>query len=298
MGDRLRWEQDGWDWPNRQSSRFVTAAGLTWHVQIMGSGPVALLLHGTGASTHSWRDLAPRLADRFTVVAPDLPGQGFTSAPPAHRLSLPGMAGALKALLEELGLQPELGVGHSAGAAILARMCLDGDLDLKGLVSLNGALLPFYGVPGRLFSPAAKLLASSSLVPRLFARRAGEANVVTRLLDDTGSRIDPVGTALYKRLARSPGHVAAALGMMANWDLKPLSRELPRLKPRLLLVVGGNDRTISPLEAVRLDDMVPGAKLVHLRGQGHLAHEEQPKRVAEIVEDFARSARLLPGNAG
>ena len=60
----LSWDQDGHDWPNRDASRFVEAAGLTWHVQIAGQGPVLLLLHGTGASTHSWRDLLPGLAER------------------------------------------------------------------------------------------------------------------------------------------------------------------------------------------------------------------------------------------
>ncbi|MDU3043759.1 MAG: alpha/beta hydrolase, partial [Bradyrhizobium sp.] len=62
MSDKPNWSVDGKDWPNRAASRFVDAAGLRWHVQMMGEGPVALLAHGTGAATHSWRDLAPLLA--------------------------------------------------------------------------------------------------------------------------------------------------------------------------------------------------------------------------------------------
>ena len=62
-GDRSIWEVDGRDWPNRDSSRFVTAGGLRWHVQVAGTGPVVLLVHGTGAATHSGAP-APRLADR------------------------------------------------------------------------------------------------------------------------------------------------------------------------------------------------------------------------------------------
>lgn len=78
------WERDGADWPNRAASRFVTASGLTWHVQAMGApeAPVLLLLHGTGAATHSWAGLAPLLAARFRVIAPDLPGHGFTDPLP------------------------------------------------------------------------------------------------------------------------------------------------------------------------------------------------------------------------
>ncbi|MGH1551379.1 hypothetical protein ACRAWF_01845 [Streptomyces sp. L7] len=52
----------------------------------------------------------------------------------------------------------------------------------------------------------------------------------------TGSTIDATGERLYRRLVGSPGHVAAALEMMANWDLHPLGRDLPRLKTALLLV--------------------------------------------------------------
>jgi magnesium chelatase accessory protein len=100
--DRPVWERDGRDWPNREASRFVRAAGLRWHVQVMGQGPALLLAHGTAATTHSWRALAPLLATRFTVVAPDLPGHGFTEAPPAVSLTVPGMACALAELLDTL----------------------------------------------------------------------------------------------------------------------------------------------------------------------------------------------------
>ena len=123
------WSTDGRDWPNREASRFVEAGGLRWHVQIAGSGPALLLVHGTGASTHSFRDLLPLLAQRFTVVAPDLPGHGFTTRPadPAG-FSLPGMAAGVAALLRVLDVAPAVAVGHSAGAAILCRMCVDGAL--------------------------------------------------------------------------------------------------------------------------------------------------------------------------
>ena len=67
-------------WPHASCSQFVRSAHMRWHVQTMGSGPVALLLHGTGASTHSWRNVMPLLAQRFQVVALDLPGHGFSSA--------------------------------------------------------------------------------------------------------------------------------------------------------------------------------------------------------------------------
>lgn len=281
------WERDGEGWPNRGSSRFVAAAGLRWHVQVEGSGPVLLLVHGTGAATHSWRDLLPLLAASFTVVAPDLPGHGFTATPGSAGLSLPGMAAGLAALLRALGLSPALAAGHSAGAAILARMCLDGTIAPGRLVALNGAMAPLRGAPAHLFSPLAKLVAGVPAVPRFFAWRAGDPAMVRGLLQATGSVIDPAGTAQYARLARSPGHVAGALGMMANWDLRALARDLPRLATPLTLVVGGRDRTIPPAEAERVRALVPSAELVALPRLGHLAHEEQPARVAALIRERA-----------
>jgi len=293
--DRLAWNRDGRDWPNREASRFVAAAGFTWHVQRLGEGPVALLLHGTGATTHSWRGLVPLLARELTVIAPDLPGHGFTDPPPREALSLPGMAAAVAALLSELGAEPALAAGHSAGAAVAVRMSLDGRLAAKSLISLNGALLPLGGAAGRLFSPLARLIAQGGLWPRLFARRARERAVIERLIAHTGSTLDPKGVELYARLAQSPAHVAAALGMMARWDLRALERSLSRLEPALLLVVGDQDRSIPPAQATRVAARAPRARVVRLPGLGHLAHEECPGAVAQIMLEEARTRGVLPG---
>lgn len=288
------WDREGQDWPNRESSRFVHAAGLRWHVQQMGRGPVLLLVHGTGAATHSWRALAPLLAQHFTVVAPDLPGHGFTETPHAKRLSLDGMAEDLAGLLRVLDHAPALVAGHSAGAAVLARMCLDGSIAPGGLVGLNGAMLPIGGMAGRLMTPFAQLLAGSRLVPRLFARFATSDKFIERMIADTGSVLDPAGIEFYRRLTCSPGHVASALRMMGNWKLRPLAEQLPRLLTKLLLVTGGNDKTIAPNDAARVHALVPGSSVITMPGLGHLAHEERPYEVSELMIEFARRAGLLP----
>lgn len=282
-------------WPHREASRFVAAGGLRWHVQIMGAGPVLLLLHGTGAATHSWRGLAPLLAaGGFTVVAPDLPGHGFTETPAAARLSLPGMAGSVTTLLRALDLRPDLGVGHSAGAAILLRMCLDERIAPRGAVALNGALLPMGGAAGQVFQPLARVLAGVPLLPELFAWRARDRGTVRQLLANTGSRVDDEGVRLYGQLVSDPRHAAGALGMMARWDLRGMQADLPRLDLPLLLLAGTADRTIPPAQAERVRDLVPGALLVQQQGLGHLAHEEDPDATATSILRFARDLDL-PG---
>ncbi|WP_346014554.1 alpha/beta fold hydrolase BchO [Thiocystis violacea] len=294
MEDRPNWEREGRDWPNREASRFVSAAGIRWHVQEMGRGPVLLMLHGTGAATHSWRDFAPVLAEHFRLIAPDLPGHGFTAPPPYDSMSLPGMARYVAELVDTLGVQPDLVLGHSAGAAILIRACLEGRLAPRGLISLNGALMPWRGLPGHVFSPAAKLFAKNSLVSRLFALRAANRKTIQRLVDSTGSTLDPLGVDLYQRLIRSPSHVRASLSMMANWDLTLIEEGLPRLETPLFLVVGEADSTVSPREARRVRErLLTSAKVTGLPGLGHLAHEERPREVAEVVFQIAHGLGVL-----
>jgi magnesium chelatase accessory protein len=286
-GDALQWDVHGRDWPLRESSRFVTAAGLRWHVQDLGRGPVALLVHGTGSSTHSWRGLAPYLAERYRVVSMDLPGHGFTSPLPRRRASLPTMASALTELLRVLGATPLLAVGNSAGAAIIARAILDGALRPGAMVSINGALLPLPGLPGAVFSPIARFLAANTMAARLFAWRAGDPAAVRRLVASTGSNLDRVGLDLYGRLVHSVAHVEGTLQMMAGWDLESLERDLPSLTVPLLLLAGTNDGTVPPAEADRVQRRVPGARVERLHGLGHLAHEERPADVAQRILAFA-----------
>lgn len=282
MMARLDWDRDGSDWPNREASRFVEAAGLRWHVQVMGEGPVLLLLHGTGASTHSWRDVMPILARTFTVVAPDLPGHGFTGEPSASSLTLPGMAMAVAALLKALALQPARAAGHSAGAAVLVRMGAERLSSADPVISFNGAFFPVAGVAGSFFKPMAKFMASTRLMPRIFAAMADRA-AVERLIRDTGSTIDARGLALYRRLFSNEAHVAGTLAMMAAWDLHWVPHDLRSLPARHYLVKALGDRTIPPASSDRAARLSIKAQVITMPGLGHLAHEENPELAAAII---------------
>jgi magnesium chelatase accessory protein len=292
----LDWATESRHWPHAQASRFIRVGPIHWHVQHFGPppdrAPVVLLLHGTGASTHSWRDLAPLLAERHHVVVPDLPGHGFSRRPPNLALSLPVMGRLLDDLLVELGLQPQIIVGHSAGAVIGAWLALHGHargpLPTRALhlVGLNGAWQPFGGNAAHWISPATQLLASSGWAAHGLARLAASDRVLERLLRGTGSRIDAAGRRGYATLVASPAHVSAALSMMAHWDLRLLQDQWPRLGQvpcALSLVVGDADPMVPPAQSLALQRRVPGARLHSLPGLGHLAHEEAPEAVARIL---------------
>lgn len=301
MRERLDWRTDGADWPNRDASHFIHASGMVWHVQQFfaagADAPLILLLHGTGSSSHSWRDVAPALARHARVLVPDLPGHAFTTMPsPSSEQSLPGMARRVQQLLEALKLSPALIVGHSAGAAIGARMVLDGGVRPAALVSLNGAFIGFGGLAGALFSPLAKLLATGTMAARLFARQAQDASFVSRLVRGTGSTLDASGMRLYARLLQCPAHVRAALAMMAHWDLAALGRELPQLQLPVWLVGAGNDLTVPAMQIAQVAAQLPQVEQVLWPVLGHLAHEESPSQCVALLAGVLEA--VAPSFAG
>jgi magnesium chelatase accessory protein len=279
-------EPPSW-WPHAAHSRSVESGALRWHVQEwrerahQANAPVALLLHGTGAATHTWRHVAPLLAPKFHVIAPDLPGHGFTRTPKQQALTLPGVARAVGELLGAMQVAPALVIGHSAGAAIAMRMLLDGLVAPRLTVSINGAILPLQGPVGRLFLPLARLLTVNPFVPPAFAAVASLPAVARRLLEGTGSRIDREGERCYAHLMANATHVAGALRLMASWDLQPLTNALPQWRAPLLLIAAEQDRTLPASHSQRVEARIGDAssRCVVLPRLGHLAHEEDAAAV-------------------
>ncbi|NMN05056.1 MULTISPECIES: alpha/beta fold hydrolase BchO [unclassified Novosphingobium] len=283
MSGAPRWDGEGRCWPHRAASRFVATPGLVWHVQVMGAGPVVLLIHGTGAATHSWRGVMPVLARDFTVVAPDLPGHGFTRGRPAGGLTLPAMARALADLLRALDLAAALVAGHSAGAAIALQWAQDAGGALP-VIGFNPALMPFPGLAAQLFPSLARMLFVNPLVPRLLAGIARLPGEPERFLTRaTGSTIDAGGLAAYRALLGCPAHCAGAMEMMASWDLDALRRRLPAMAMPVHLVHARADVAV-PLHTVEAAAaLLPHARLTVLPHLGHLAHEERPDLAAQTI---------------
>lgn len=280
----MDWTRDGADWPHRAYSRFIACGPITWHVQRLGTGPAILLIHGTGASTHSWRDVAALLADRFTVFMIDLPGHGFTRGRPVSGLALPGIAHALAELLVAEGIVPVAVAGHSAGAAIALQLVLAEGLTAP-VVAFAPAVRPMGGSAAPFFSGMAKLVFANPVMPFLFAGAARHFVNVERFLErSTGSRIGAEGAALYERLFRSPAHCDGAIGLMAGWELGAIARALPTLPVKLIVAHGERDAAV-PVSEARAVARISGGRLEVIPGLGHLAHEERPDWAARIIEE-------------
>ena len=259
---------------------FVTAGPHRWRVRRAGAGPACLLLHGTGASLHSWAGVEPLLAVHHEVVSIDLPGHARTRSAADASLSLEATARDVATLMDVLAIEPALVVGHSSGAALLAQLALEGRVDGARLVGIAPAMLLLDGLAGTLFPSLAKVAANLPWLPKVFAWRSRDPRAVRRLLDGTGSRLDDAALGAYAELLADPGHVAGVLRMMAEWDLARLDARLDRLDAPFRLLAGADDRTVPLRVAYRIAARLPNATLDVLDGLGHLAHEEDPARVA------------------
>ena len=280
----MQWANYRSTWPHAQHSQFIQAGGIQWHVQIMGQGPVLLLLHGTGSGSFSWRGLMPLLSAHFQVIAPDLPGHAFTSRGPEGSLSLQGMSEGLRALLLQLNVTPSIIGGHSAGAAIAANMLLQQRaLSQTQLIGFNPAWLPLPGLPSLIFRPAAKLAAINPVSAWATAKLASKPAMIEKSIVQTGSHLDAEGLALYQSVFSHSGHVHSVLNMMAAWQLDTLSKSLPQLQNKVSILVGMQDQTVPPSMAHAACKLMPQARVFEQHGLGHLAHEEDPAGTAQLI---------------
>jgi magnesium chelatase accessory protein len=285
------------NWPNRASSRLVEAAGLRWHVQEAGHGPVVLLLHGTAGSTHQWAGVIPRLTPHARVVAPDLPGHAFTHVPPAvdrerNVFSLAGMARAVAELCRAMNVQPDLIVGHSAGAAVALRLVLDGHLAPRsGVLGFNPALVPPPELYVSLVAPLLAPVVESRFVSGLAARLAGGTRLLDAMLDSSGSTLTPAQRATYRDLCRHEEHVAAAIAMMSRWDVHTLLRDAAALAVPFRALAGARDTWVPRGPLAASVARIPGATFEVVNDVGHLIPDEMPDVAANAI------LQMLPSRA-
>lgn len=281
----MRWPPDASRWPMAAHSRQILHRPHRWHVQENGRGSTILLIHGAGGATQSFRGLFPLLASQRHVVAVDLPGQGFTQLGAQQRCGLDHMAEDLLSLCRNQGWTPEIVVGHSAGAAIALRMWELGLQPGKGIVGINAALGNFKGVAGWLFPMMAKALAVTPFSASLFASTTTRGSI-RNLVRGTGSTLDQEGLELYFQLASDKGHVDATLSMMAQWSLDGLLARLGAVHVPVHLITGLADAAVPPQVNRDAAGHLPQATLTELPDLGHLAHEEDPAKLAQIILDM------------
>lgn len=272
------------DWPNREHSRVISVGNLDWHVQLTGKGPVVLLLHGTGSSTHSWSDLIPLLEPHAQVLVPDLPGHAFTQGAKLEDLKLDVIARSLQLLIEQLGIEaPSIVVGHSAGAPLAIRFAVAATKQPKLVIALNPSFIPPPPVYTSFFGPLLGPVTRSSTLSSLLASLSPSLGMVDKLLDSTNTILPEARRVYYRKLFERSDHVRGSMNFMAAADIQKVLAEANLYRGKLICILGKQDAWIpaKPLEKI-IGDYFPAAEVLKWEG-GHIMHELEPSKVAKLI---------------
>lgn len=259
--------------------------------------PVLLLLHGFPSASHMFRDLIPLLADRYRVIAPDLPGFGQTKAPPrgTFNYSFDRLADVVEGFTEGLGLEQYSLYVFDYGAPVGFRLAMRHPERVTAIISQNGnayvdgfsdewtAWEQYWRDPG----PATREACRASLSPA----------TIREWQYGTGSdpaRLSPDGYELDIAYMARPGAEEIQLDLIldyrSNVALYPEFQAYFRAhQPPLLAVWGRHDPAFIPAGALAYQRDLPEAQ-VHLLDAGHFALETHAEEIAALIGPFLESA--------
>jgi pimeloyl-ACP methyl ester carboxylesterase len=240
-----------------------------------GTGPVIVMLHGSGSSLDAFDAVARRLRDRCEVVRIDLPGFGLTGPRPDRDYRIGTYTRFMDQLLGQLGIGSAVLVGNSLGGNIAWQYALDFPDRVRGLVLVNAT-----GYPEK-SAPDAIRLARNPVVGQLL-RRWGPRGAVARNLRSAAGRTGVVDDAMIDRVDAMAGRAGnrGAFVDLARTDQVDRSQEISRISVPTLVVRG--DR----IDGQHFARDITGSREVVLPGVGHLLPEEAPEELADALLSF------------
>ncbi len=273
--------------------REIEVEGLPTRYLMAGEGLPLLLLHGVGDNALDWQWVMPTLARHHRVYAPDLPGSGGSSKPPAQRYSPAFFERFVGAFLDALGVDRAAIVGNSLGGLAGLRFALAEPERVAALVLVDSAGL------GRRVSPALRSLSLPGygrLAVAWGKKRPGAAQRVLGravLLFARPWRAPGGWLTQQYRLARLPGFLESQLATLRSQvslrgQREVLLNQLPDLKPPTLVVWGERDRVLPPSQAYETIARLRNGSLELIPDCGHLPHVECPDLFVAACARFFR----------
>jgi pimeloyl-ACP methyl ester carboxylesterase len=261
--------------------------------------PALLLLHGFPSSSHMFRDLIPLVADEFHLIAPDLPGFGFTevAAGRGYRYSFDNLARTMKAFVDAIGLERFALYVFDYGAPVGWRVAMQQPERITALVSQNGnayveglgedwnPIQAYWQAPTQENRNALRALLTPETTKWQYTHGVADPQAVA-----------PEGHALDALLMTRPGNADIQLDLFldyaSNVALYPSFQSYFRqYQPALLAVWGENDPFFLPAGAEAFRRDLPKAE-IHLLKTGHFALETHANEVAQLMRPFLRRHAL------
>lgn len=263
--------------------------------RLEGHGPLIVLVHGMAGSGATWDRVIPVLAERFSVLAPDLPGHGSSAKPVDGDYSLGAFASIVRDLMVTLGRDRGTIVGQSLGGGVAMQFAYQFPSRCERLVLVGSGGL------GREVSPLLRALAFPGvefLYPVIFAsvlrdvgrgvlgglRKIGlhPSAYVDQIWQSYESLTEPDTRAAFARTLRS---VVDATGQRVSaHDRLPLAEDIPTL-----VVWGADDAIIPSRHAADAQATLPSSRVEIFERVGHFPHCEDPERFVRVLADFMES---------
>jgi len=267
-------------------SRFVDIDEMPVHYKIEGTGPPLLLLHGTGASLHTWDAWTREMKGNFKVIRLDLPAFGLTGPTPDNTYSYEGYARFLDRFVRRLQLNRFALAGNSLGGAISWHYALAHPEKVTRLVLIDAG-----GYPGK--SPPIFTLARLPVLGRLITVITPRFMVKKNLREVYGdpSRITSDLVDRYYDLLRRRGNREAMLARIRTMEYSN-HEAIRRVTTPTLILWGESDRWIPVDNARRFHNDIAGSTLIVYPGLGHVPMEEAPRITARDARSFLLSGQL------
>ncbi len=271
-------------------STFMAIEGMQVHVRDEGPrddpAPI-VLLHGTGASLHTWDGWVAELAAEHRVVRVDLPGFGLTGPNPDGRYTLPRYSQFMNAVFEALKLQHVTLVGNSLGGAVAWKTAVDFPEKVSRLVLVDAG-----GYPSQATSvPIGFRMATNPQLSWWMDRVLPRATVASSVRNVYGdpAKVTPELVDRYFELTRREGNRQALRDRFAQMKGGELAVQIKRVTQPTLILWGSEDRLIPPTVAQQFMRDIEGAQIVTFEGLGHVPQEEDPVRTVRPFQQFLLS---------
>ena len=269
------------------TSREIDVDGIRIHVAEAGEGRALVLLHGLTATHANWEATIPAFADRWRVIAPDLPGHGRSGKPDAP-YSIDFYAGVIRSLGRELGVPEAVVIGNSLGGQIALELAISYPRWTRALVLAAPA--------GAFTAPVQALRWAVGAAARPEVLRVALPWAFERCVYDPSLPFcEERRRLLAERLAHEDyPSFARAIARSLRGALAAARQPVERVFQPTLVVWGREDRMVGVAGSRRLMRALPHARLTVLERCGHLPMLEQGERFNRAVEEFLRAVDAAP----
>lgn len=270
------------------SSSFISIDGINVHYRDVGKGEAILLIHGTGASLHTWEKWIDILSPSYRVISFDLPGFGLTGPDPNHNYQISRYSAILDSLMVKLKVDSFHIAGNSLGGLVAWRYTTQFPQKILTLNLIDAAGLPQPGKKPPFVFQLAKLPVLSTLLQKVTPKSIIENSMLDVYKNDqlvTEKLIDR-----YFELSLREGNRTAFVKRMSQLNEKLDISDLKKITAPVLIQWGKDDRWIPLAKGYEFKKLIPQAEL-KIYNSGHVPMEENPMQTVEDYVIFLKKSK-------